>query len=122
MKRYRLSDLKDVRDGHFLKGLVEGEYLAVGGLGFKRPGQRTHTADGPGGSDQHVHDDCEVFIILQGKAEMEIDGARHALTTGDICIVEPGEDHHLISDQADPCVNVWLHAGDRRHQDQETNS
>jgi hypothetical protein len=115
MRRYRLTDLQDVREGHFLQGLLDGTYLCEGGLGFKKPGERTHTADGPDGSDRHVHEDCEVFIILQGKAEMDIDGERHPLTTGDICIVEPGEDHHLIADPADPCVNVWLHAGEARH-------
>jgi mannose-6-phosphate isomerase-like protein (cupin superfamily) len=119
MKMYRLTDLDDVRHGHFLKGLLPGDYLSVGGLGFKPPGFRTHTNDGPDDKDVHVHDDCEVFIILQGKARMEIDGEFHPLATGDICIVEPGEDHHLIADEDDPCVNLWLHGGNHRHPDQE---
>lgn len=118
MKRYRLSDLEDITRGHVLQGLLDGEYLVEGGLGFKAPGERTHSHDGLDGSDRHVHDDCEVFIVLQGKAEMEIDGQRHPLATGDICIVEPGEDHHLVSDPDDPCVNVWLHAGSQRHPSQ----
>lgn len=119
MRRYRLSDLSDARDGHFLKGILDGEYLCRGGLGFKKPGFRTHSSDAPGGADRHVHDDCEVFIILQGAAEMELNGRRHPLTTGDVFVVEPGEDHHLISDDNDPCVNLWLHAGSHRHPDQE---
>ena len=119
MKMLRLSDLPDNREGHFLQGVVPGDYLYLGGLGFKQPGFRTHTDDGPGGIDQHIHEDeCEVFIILQGKARMEVDGVEHPMTTGDICIVEAGEDHHLISDEDDPCVNIWLHAGNRRHPDQ----
>jgi len=35
-----------------------------------------------------------------------------------VFIVEPGEDHHLISDGEDPCINLWLHAGPTRHPDQ----
>jgi mannose-6-phosphate isomerase-like protein (cupin superfamily) len=118
MKLLRLCDLDDVRDGHFLPEVIPGAYLNKGGLTFKAPGERTHTADGPGGADRHVHEDCEVFLILQGRAEMEIDGQRHPLSTGDVCVVEPGEDHHLIADQDDPCVSVWLHAGPSRHPDQ----
>lgn len=119
MKRMRLKDLPDPSSGHFLEGLAPGRYLCEGGLSFKPPGLRTHSHDGPGGSDLHVHDDCEVFIILQGRAQMELDGKLHQLTTGDVVVVEPGEDHHLISDAEDPCVNLWLQAGSRRHPDQQ---
>lgn len=118
MRRYRLRDLPDVHEGHFLAGLVPGEFLRDGGLGFKPAGLRTHSGDGPSGSDRHVHSDCEVFVILQGKAVMEVDGRRVPLRTGDVLIVEPGEDHHLVADAEDPCINLWLHAGSTRHPDQ----
>lgn len=108
MKRYRLAHLDDVRDGHVLKGVVPGKYLVVGGIGFKEPGQVTH----PG---HHVHDDEEVFIILQGKGEIEIGGRRHPIAAGDVLVVEPGEDHHLVSSDDDPLVNLWLHAGPTHH-------
>jgi len=119
MKLFRLSDLGDTREGHFLKGVLDGDYICRGGMGFKKPLQRTHSHDGPGGTDHHAHDTAEAFVILQGKAVMEIDGKKYPLTTGDVCIVEPGEDHHLISDAEDPCVNLWLHAGRHRHDNQE---
>lgn len=119
MKRYRLTELPDAREGHFAKGIVPGEHICKGGMGYKKPGQRTHSRDGPGGADRHVHDDAEVFVILQGKGAMEIDGTRHPFVTGDVFVVEPGEDHHLVSDVDDPCVNLWFHAGAERHPDQE---
>lgn len=119
MIKLRLNQLGDTREGHFLAGFLEGAYLCQGGLSFKGPNVRTHTNDGPGGSDVHVHeDDCEAFVILQGKAIMELNGVKHPMVTGDVFIVEPGEDHHLISDPEDPCVSLWLHAGPRRHPDQ----
>lgn len=119
MKRYRLSELADIREGHFLRDVLPGAYLCMGGMGFKPGGLRTHSHDGPDNSDKHVHaDDREAFVILQGKARMEIDGEYHDLVTGDICVIEPGEDHHLISDDEDPCVNLWLHAGEERHREQ----
>lgn len=120
MKRYRLSDLSDVRDGQAFQDVLHGEFLCMGGMGFKKPGERTHSNDGPDGRDSHVHeDDCEAFVILQGKAQMEVDGELHPLVTGDVIVIEPGEDHHLISDNEDPCVNLWLHAGSNRHPGQE---
>ena len=113
MKKYRLTELPEVNEGHILANVLPGKYLNQGGLGFKRPGERTHTNDGPGGVDRHVHEkEPEAFIILQGKGAMEINGVRHPVVTGDIIIVEPGEDHHLIADKEEPCVNVWLHAGE----------
>jgi len=119
MKRCRLSDLRDIREGHFLQGIVPEPHLCAGGMGFKAPGSRTHTGDGPGSSDRHVHEGVhEVFVILQGKAVMELDGARYPLVTGDVFVVEPGEDHHLVSDEHDPCVNLWLEAGRERHRNQ----
>jgi mannose-6-phosphate isomerase-like protein (cupin superfamily) len=121
MKRYRLKDLSDNREGHIFREVLPGDFLALGGLGFKKPGQRTHTNDGPGGTDCHVHaDDREAFVILQGKAVMEVDGIGHPLVPGDIVVIEPGEDHHLISDTDDPCINLWLHAGPHRHAEQRT--
>jgi len=118
VKRYRLNELPDVREGHFLKGILPGEFIREGTMGYKPPGFRTHTKDGPEGKDYHVHDDCEAFVILQGKAVMEIDGNKVMLVTGDVLVVEPGEDHHLVADNDDPCINLWLHAGPERHPDQ----
>ncbi len=118
MKILRLNELS-MDDGHFLKGVLPGKYLSGGSLSYKPPGFRTHSHDGPDGIDRHVHDDCEAFVILQGRAVMQIDGTEYPLRTGDVVIVEPGEDHHLISDATDPCVNLWLHAGAERPAEQQ---
>lgn len=118
MLKLRLADLSDHTNSHVLEGYLPGRYLCAGALSFKPPHLRTHTAEGPGGDDLHTHSDCEAFIILQGKAVMEINGVQYPLKTGDVLIVEPGEDHHLISDGGDPCVNLWLHAGEERHPEQ----
>ncbi len=47
------------------------------------------------------------------------DNASGHFLSGDVMIIEPGEDHHLIADGRDPCTNVWLEAADHRHPDQE---
>lgn len=121
MKIVRLKDLGDITTGHFLKNLIPGQYLCLGGLSFPRPGFRAHTNDGPEGRDYHVHkSDYEAFVILQGKGYMELNSQKHPLVTGDVCVVEPGEDHHMTADKDDPCVLIWLHAGPERHPEQRT--
>jgi mannose-6-phosphate isomerase-like protein (cupin superfamily) len=118
MKRYRLSDLSGLAESHAMGSILPGEYLCAGGLAFTKPGERSHTHDGPDGRDYHVHPDCEAFVILQGTGMVEIDGSKHPLVMGDIVVAEPGEDHHLISSESDPLVTLWLHAGPNRHKNQ----
>jgi mannose-6-phosphate isomerase-like protein (cupin superfamily) len=112
MKLLRLNQLPDNRKGHIMTGLIQGEYINKGTMSYKPPGLRVHDDE-----DIHVHDDAEVFIILQGKAWMEFDDRDVPLTVGDVLIVEPGENHHLVSDEQEPCVNLWFHAGDNPHPD-----
>ncbi|NQT93043.1 MAG: cupin domain-containing protein [Lentisphaerae bacterium] len=123
MKKLRLTDLACGEVDHILEGVIPGKYLSQGGMSFKKPGHRSHdvgcTCPSCDGNGRHVHtDDCEVFILLQGKARMEIDGDVHDMVTGDVVVCEPGEDHHIVSDENDPCVNLFLHASDSRHKDQ----
>ena len=118
MRRCTLADL--TRGGrHVLEGLVPGRFLAPGGLSFKAPGERSHDAGfrcpACDGRCRHVHGDAEVFVILQGHARIEVDGVSHDLAPGDVVVCEPGEDHHLVADPADPCVNLWLNASDHPH-------
>ncbi|MBA2940310.1 cupin domain-containing protein [Paenibacillus sp. CGMCC 1.16610] len=119
MIKLRLSELRDTKSGHILHDVLPGDYLSSGGLSFAKRGERSHTNDGPDGRDYHIHKDCEAFIILQGNGTMEINGEHTPVTTGDIVIVEPGEDHHLNSSEDDPIVTVWCHAGLNRHKNQQ---
>ena len=119
MKRFRLTELPDNKEGHFLKGVIPGDYICKGAMNFKKPGDRSHSHDGPGGSDVHIHDgDHEVFVILQGKAVMELNEEKIPLSSGDVFVVEPGENHHLVADMEDPCINLYIHAGPERSEKQ----
>lgn len=110
MRRYRLTELPDIREGHILSGIIPGKYIYKGTMGYKAPGQVTHAEE-----EVHVHDDEEVFIIVQGKAIMDMGEEKVPLIVGDVLIVEPGENHHLIADEEDPCINIWFHAGPERN-------
>ncbi|MDD9268404.1 cupin domain-containing protein [Paenibacillus sp. GCM10023248] len=119
MKMLRLCDLQDIQSGHILQDVLPGANLSSGGLAFAKQGERSHTNDGPDGRDYHIHGDCEAFLILQGSGTMEVDGVFHRVRVGDVVIIEPGEDHHLLSSEDDPIVTVWCHAGPSRHKDQQ---
>jgi mannose-6-phosphate isomerase-like protein (cupin superfamily) len=117
MKKLHLTDLNYEGTHHILINVIPGQYLSKGGLTFKKPGKRTHdmgcSCPACDGNGHHIHpDDCEVFIILQGKTCMEINGELYDMVSGDVIVCESGEDHHLIADKDDPCVNLWLHESD----------
>jgi quercetin dioxygenase-like cupin family protein len=116
MKRYRISDLAGLpASPHILAGLVPGRRLYKGSVSYHKPGHVSHDAERP-----HVEVDHEVFCLLQGEGWIEIDGVREPASAGDILVIEPGEDHHLISSADNPFVNLWLHADDAGHPDQHT--
>ena len=98
MKRYRLNQLPDVTEGHFLKGIIPGQYSP--GLALLR--SPTCAPTPMMGRRQRLASMRTLqFHPLQGKAVMEVNGERIPMVTGDVFVIEPGEDHHLIPD-ADP--------------------
>ncbi|HWD38631.1 MAG TPA: cupin domain-containing protein [Fimbriimonas sp.] len=104
MRRYRLSDLEF--DGpHIFAKIVDGSRLYKAGVSFHRPSHISHDDERP-----HLEVDQEIFCLLQGSGWIEVDGIREPARAGDVFVVEPGEDHHLISSEDDPFVNLWLHA------------
>ena len=111
MRRYRFSDLQDAGPGqHFLVGLMRGAKLYKGSVSYHPPNKVTHDEERP-----HLEIDEEAFCLLQGSGWIEIDGVRESVRGGDILIIEPGEDHHLISSEDDPLINLWLHADSFGH-------
>lgn len=106
MKRLRITDICPESDSsQVFSALLNGERIYNGGLSFHRPGLVTHDDHRP-----HVHGDAELFCLLQGEGWIEIDGRREAVRAGDVILIEPGEDHHLISSVTNPLINLWLHA------------
>jgi mannose-6-phosphate isomerase-like protein (cupin superfamily) len=112
MKRYRIGDLGSDGPEQILSGKAPGRYINRGALSFHPVGWRTHS------EGSHVHDDHEIFIIMQGRGEIEIDGERQPIHAGEVLIIEPGEEHYIIGDPAYPIVNLWFHTGDEPHIDQ----
>lgn len=105
MEKTRLSQLSDAGNGHILKDVFPGKYIYSGGLSFMQPNECSH-----GDEIRHVHDDHEAFIIFQGRGKLETDGGVYDISAGDVIIIAPGENHHLLSGNSEPLTVLWCHA------------
>ena len=100
MKRLTVQSL--CPDGSRLLPELLGEAcIAHGGVYVFKPGEIAHP------EPRHVHDVDEVFVFLQGKGVLPIDGVDHPVQAGDLVIVEAGEDHHTRSSMDEPLVAAW---------------
>jgi mannose-6-phosphate isomerase-like protein (cupin superfamily) len=100
MKKLTIKDLKP--NGKYLIPdlLGEAKITSQNGIHLFKPDETPHP-------DRHVHETSEVFIFLQGKGVIPIDGKEYPVKAGDVVIVEPGEDHHTRSSVDDPLVAAW---------------
>jgi mannose-6-phosphate isomerase-like protein (cupin superfamily) len=100
MKKFRLSDIQ-TSSTHLLPDQFGSAEISGGGLYLFKPGETAHP------EAVHVHDVPEVFIFVQGKGVLPIDGVDIPVQAGDVVIVEAGEDHHTRSSVNDPLVAAW---------------
>jgi len=107
MRKLSVAELPDGGTPATLAAIGQGwGPVQRGGISrYDDPGHRTHPE-----SDVHVHDVPEIFTIVQGAGVLELNGAAETrFTAGDILIIEPGENHHLVSDGDVPLVFTWMH-------------
>ena len=97
MKKLSIRDL-NFTDSRLMPDHLGEKKITGGGLYCFKPGETAHP------EPVHVHDVPEVFIFIQGKGVIPIDGTDHPVKTGDVVIVEAGEDHHTRSSEDDPLV------------------
>ena len=100
MKKLTIAVLKPF-GSHLMPDLLGSAAIARGGLYIFKPGEIAHP------EPRHVHDTAEVFIFVQGRGVIPIDGVEHPVETGDVVLVEAGEDHHTRSSVDDPLVAAW---------------
>ena len=100
MIKMTLSNLHHT-DSRLLPECLGTARIAGGGVYVFKPGETAHP------EPRHVHDVDEVFIFVQGKGVLPIDGVDYAVQTGDVVIVQAGEDHHTRSSVDDPLVAAW---------------
>jgi mannose-6-phosphate isomerase-like protein (cupin superfamily) len=100
MKKLTVAELR-FSDSRLMPDLLGAAAIARGGLYIFKPGEIAHP------EPRHVHDTAEVFIFVQGQGVIPIDGVEHPVRTGDVVLVEAGEDHHTRSSVEDPLVAAW---------------
>jgi quercetin dioxygenase-like cupin family protein len=100
MKKLRITDVNP-SDSRILPDLLGESTITGGGLYIFKPGETAHP------EAIHVHEVNEVFIFVQGKGVLPINGVDHPVQAGDVVIVEAGEDHHTRSSLEDPLVAAW---------------
>ncbi len=100
MKLTRISDLHPT-DSRLLPAELGDSTISHGGVYVFKPGETAHP------EAVHVHSTAEVFIFIQGQGTIPIDGVDYLVRTGDVVIVEAGEDHHTRSSEDDPLVAAW---------------
>ena len=100
MKRLKINALKPTAS-LLMPDLLGEKRITGGGLYVFKPGETAHP------EPRHVHDVDEVFIFIQGKGVLPVDGVDHPVETGDVVIVEAGEDHHTRSSEDEPLVAAW---------------
>lgn len=103
MKKLTIADLTGRTGGPVIADALPGFHIERGGITRYEKGARSH----PEG--RHVHTVPEVFCILQGSGVIEIDGVPTPFQAGDVLVVEPGEDHHLVSGGELPLISAWMH-------------
>jgi mannose-6-phosphate isomerase-like protein (cupin superfamily) len=99
MKRFRINEL-GISQTRLLPELIGERRITHGGVYVFKPGEVAHP-------EIHIHEVDELFIFVQGKGVIPINGIIHPIETGDIVLVEAGEDHHTTSSETDPLVAVW---------------
>ena len=110
MKRMRLDELPRARGRHVFSEIVAGESIwQEAAIEFRKPGEVV---------DWSAHDDEEIYVILQGRAAVHLDGGIEELSAGDVMVIEPGERHRFVSDEDEPCVQMYVHCGQEPHPDQ----
>jgi mannose-6-phosphate isomerase-like protein (cupin superfamily) len=98
--KLRLSDLL-YTESRLLPEQLGDVKIASGGVYVFKPGETAHP------EARHVHDVPEVFVFVQGRGVIPVDGVDYPVRTGDVVIVEAGEDHHTRSSVEDPLVAAW---------------
>jgi mannose-6-phosphate isomerase-like protein (cupin superfamily) len=100
MKKLRIQDIRPTAN-RLLGGLLGDARVVRGGVHVFAPGETAHP------EPLHVHDVHEVFLFIEGAGVLPVSGQDYPIQTGDVFIVEPGEDHHTRSSVESPLVSAW---------------
>lgn len=103
-KQTRLSDLAEERDelyGYYnLSRILRLHKLRANIFRF-RPGEKM---------EYHSHQEQEeLFLVLEGRCTLVVDGERHPLEEGSIVRLDPRPRRQIVNDSGEDCV--WFAVG-----------
>lgn len=91
---------------NFLDGLLPVGRFRYGGLHLFKPDEVSHEEE-----ERHVHEGhYEVFVCVQGRGVVEVEGLEHEFRVGDVFLIEPGESHHVKADGKESLGNLFIGA------------
>lgn len=113
IRSYSAAEPFTTADGSVIRELlglptapVRNQSLAEATL---EPGQST---------ERHYHRESEeLYYLLEGSGEMEIDGERARVGPGDAILIPPGAWHQIRADEASPLRFLCCCAPPYRHED-----
>jgi mannose-6-phosphate isomerase-like protein (cupin superfamily) len=80
------------------------QQLAAGGyeIVHRSPGMEigVYVLVAPEPDTQQPHEDDEVYVVLEGRGTLEVDGRSFPVTQGDALFVEAGADHRFTGYEA----------------------
>ncbi len=100
MRKLHISELTGRADGPVLVDAVPGYVIERGGVTRYLVGAE---------EARQVHHGPELLCILQGTGVVEVGGVHLPFESGDVFMIEQGEDHHVTSAGRLPLVSMWLH-------------
>jgi len=96
--------IRDIGDSQLAPdyGVLFQQIYPIGGEDLADWGVGRCVIEAGGQTAPHGHDEHEMFLVLEGAGEMDIDGERAALTAGQAVAIPAGSRHYLrnASDQA----------------------
>jgi mannose-6-phosphate isomerase-like protein (cupin superfamily) len=71
-----------------------------------------------GSTERHYHRETEeIYFVLEGTGELEVDGERADVAAGDAVLIPPGEWHQLTAARGSPVRILCCCAPAYRHED-----
>jgi mannose-6-phosphate isomerase-like protein (cupin superfamily) len=71
-----------------------------------------------GSTERHYHRETEeIYFVLEGAAELEVDGERSRVAAGDAVLIPPGAWHQLVADSESAVRILCCCAPAYRHED-----
>jgi mannose-6-phosphate isomerase-like protein (cupin superfamily) len=112
VRSFETAPVYTTKDGSSVRALFEFGEVA-------RNQSLVEAALPPGGStERHLHRRSEeLYVVLEGGGEMEIERERRAVSVGDVVLIPPGARHQITATEDGPLRFLCCCSPPYRHED-----